>query len=357
MEGPIAILGATGFLGSNVAQLIQKNDRNVEVREWVPFVSPDSSCSHKLELFVGEKQIEDCLNGVKLIINCHEARDLSLNPKLEVLAEHNENFVALVRKLNPCPFVHVSTVLVQCSNFWPNVFEPERDGAKYSSRWPCKAYCKSKLLAEQASFSANDDVIVLRIPFLYGEGDTGSIVTDAILFADYFGSQIPNIGDRGGAFQMAYVRNIAQGIEDVATKLLAGEFNKREIMIMADDTRIGDPYSTILEPYAKNPKRPLSPVTLPFLPLYYVYLLITWLLLLVNRLVNIGEFLAKLPDPSLLYLVFHHWTFFNTNKASFLLPKHLNIDREFVDKISRTHYNCLIPSELKASWTLKIDNE
>ncbi|CAJ0580563.1 unnamed protein product, partial [Mesorhabditis spiculigera] len=104
-----------------------------------------------------------------------------------------------------------------------------------------------------------------------------------------------------------------------------------------------------------NPKRPISSYQLPFLPLYYIYLAIGWLLLAVNKVFDVSGMLSKMPDPSLLYLIFHHWTFFNTNKSTNLLPDHEELSREYVVKRSRDHYALMNPNRLRTSWQLHVE--
>ncbi|CAJ0572301.1 unnamed protein product, partial [Mesorhabditis spiculigera] len=346
MKGPIAILGARSLLGRHVVNIFQELHPDIALEMWTQ--------SDGVGNVNSVKRLIACISEAELIVNCHEARDLSMAPDLEALYSHNEQFVAEVLRNSTAPIIHISSTLVQCSDFWPNTYEPEREASKYESRWPCKAYCKSKHLAEQELFASRRSAVVLRIPFLYGEEDWGSPVTDAVMAANIFGS-IPNIGDRGGAFQMAYAGNVANKVRLAAVELLKGSFREREIIIVGDDTPVGDVYDNVVEAVAKNPKRPMSTYNLPFLPLYYLYLVIGWLLLAVNKIFDVSGSLSKMPDPSLLYLIFHHWTFFNTNKSTNLLPDHEELSREYVVKKSRDHYALMNPNRVRTSWQLHIE--
>ncbi|CAJ0576931.1 unnamed protein product, partial [Mesorhabditis spiculigera] len=319
MKGPIAILGARSLLGRHVVNIFQELHPDVCLEMWTQ--------SDGVGNVNSVKRLIACISEAELIINCHEARDLSMAPDREALHFHNEQFVAEVLRNSTAPIIHISSTLVQCSDFWPNTYEPEREASKYGIALAVKAYCKSKHLAEQELFASHRSAVVLRIPFLYGEEDWGSPVTDAVMAANIFGS-IPNIGDRGGAFQ---------------------------IIIVGDDTPVGDVYDNVVEAVAKNPKRPMSTYNLPFLPLYYIYLAIGWLLLAVNKIFDVSGSLSKMPDPSLLYLIFHHWTFFNTNKSTNLLPDHEELSREYVVKKSRDHYALMNPNRVRTSWQLHIE--
>ncbi|CAD6184582.1 unnamed protein product [Caenorhabditis auriculariae] len=96
-----------------------------------------------------------------------------------------------------------------------------------------------------------------------------------------------------------------------------------EIILIADDTPKKCVHKTFA-PFLFNGKRLGSQIVLPFLPVYYIYSLLCFLLVFLTKFFHF-KFVSQMPHPSFLYVYFRHWTFFNTNKSLLYLnykPKH-----------------------------------
>ncbi|KAE9420173.1 hypothetical protein Angca_001175, partial [Angiostrongylus cantonensis] len=152
------------------------------------------------------------------VYNLHEAQDLCLLPDEKQLQVHNVEFVQSLVSYIRCPLIHLSSVFVQCSSRWPNVYENEYDGTKYKSQWPFPKYCSSKWEAEQIIAKASVDAFIMRCVPAYGEGDTHSILTDLIKFTG--NGDILSVGDGEGVVQMAYAGNLAAGLWSAVPKLV-----------------------------------------------------------------------------------------------------------------------------------------
>lgn len=117
--------------------------------------------------------------------------------------------------------VHLSSIFLQCTSLWPNVYG--RESKPLNSQFvPFKAYVDTKRRAEQSlmndrkflipkliylfllrsTFSDSDlQIVIGRVGTLYGEGDVCSPVCDSVYLADKLG-YLPILGDRGGVYQV-----------------------------------------------------------------------------------------------------------------------------------------------------------
>lgn len=59
------------------------------------------------------------------------------------------------------PLIHLSTPFLQCSNRWPNVYEPERDPIAFKAQWPFPEYCASKYEAENLVRASSNDCYIV----------------------------------------------------------------------------------------------------------------------------------------------------------------------------------------------------
>uniref|UniRef100_A0A8R1I9X9 Uncharacterized protein n=1 Tax=Caenorhabditis japonica TaxID=281687 RepID=A0A8R1I9X9_CAEJA len=160
--------------------------------------------------YYGMKNLPNALLAADVVVNLHECTDFSLLPDVEKLQVHNVEVIRSVLFHNNGPLIHLSTPFLQCSNVWPNVYEPERDPAVFSAQWPFPEYCASKFEAEELVKATSNDCYIVRCVPTYGEGDDCSILTDLIYFSN--DKMVVSIGDDDGHMQMAYAGNVSVAI-------------------------------------------------------------------------------------------------------------------------------------------------
>uniref|UniRef100_A0A0K0DJN6 3Beta_HSD domain-containing protein n=1 Tax=Angiostrongylus cantonensis TaxID=6313 RepID=A0A0K0DJN6_ANGCA len=264
----------------------------------------------------------------------HEAQDLCLLPDEKQLQVHNVEFVQSLVSYIRCPLIHLSSVFVQCSSRWPNVYENEYDGTKYKSQWPFPKYCSSKWEAEQIIAKASVDAFIMRCVPAYGEGDTHSILTDLIKFTG--NGDILSVGDGEGVVQMAYAGNLAAGLWSAVPKLVHDGDTLRpgiEMMLVEFSSlfSLSDIF-LIIENKGFFSRRFFLGGTNVF-PYTRDQSILTQkqfikeIIILADETPKKNVFtlfkplnsLFQLPHPTLGYFYFNHWTFFNTNKSRLLL--------------------------------------
>ncbi|CAI2342215.1 unnamed protein product [Caenorhabditis sp. 36 PRJEB53466] len=167
----------------------------------------------------GMKNLPNALLAADVVVNLHECTDFSLLPDVVLLQKHNVEVVRSVLFHSNSPLIHLSTPFLQCSNRWPNVYEPERDPMVFSSQWPFPEYCASKFEAEKLVKASSNDCYVVRCVPTYGEGDNCSILTDLIYFSN--DKMITSLGDNDGHMQMAYAGNVSVAIWSAVCRLLS----------------------------------------------------------------------------------------------------------------------------------------
>lgn len=123
-----------------------------------------------------------------------------------------------------------------------------------------------------------------------------------------------------------------------------------EIFLINDET----PKKTVYNTYAQllyNSKRLRSATQLSFIPLYYIYLLISMIIQFTIKLIGPLRFATMLPSPSFLYFYFHHWTFFNSTKSLLMLGYKPEMEfKECVSKCAQ-HYRELRKKDVRIfSW-------
>ncbi|ULU05489.1 hypothetical protein L3Y34_017866 [Caenorhabditis briggsae] len=123
-----------------------------------------------------------------------------------------------------------------------------------------------------------------------------------------------------------------------------------EIFLINDDTPKKTIYNTF-EQLLYNSKRLRSATQLSFIPLYYIYLLISMIIQFVIKLIGPLRFATMLPNPSFLYFYFHHWTFFNSTKSLLMLGYKPQLGfKESVSKCAQ-HYRELRKKDVEIfSW-------
>ncbi|KAJ1349632.1 hypothetical protein KIN20_005228 [Parelaphostrongylus tenuis] len=374
----VSILGANSLLGQHLIQYIQNSEKSSsKIVTWSyssPFLSRLSGidCS-SIKHFTGIHSLREAVEQADIVYNLHEAQDLSLLPDEKQLQIHNVEFVHSLLSHIRCPLVHLSSVFVQCSSRWPNVYENENDGAKYQSQWPFPKYCSSKWEAEQIIAKAPVDALIMRCVPAYGEGDTHSIVTDLIKCAG--DGDVLSLGDGEAVVQMAYAGNLAAGLWSAVAILMSDNESIRcdidevnlgeqttdhsastkkqfikETIILADETPKKNVFE-LFKPLLMTGKRNIGRCHIPFLLICYIYYLFAWIVRVLSMVVTIPHCIRTLPHPSLGYFYFNHWTFFNTNKSRLLLNYLPKIDFQEALNRCQMYYRRLQPQDIVSySW-------
>lgn len=323
-----------------------------------------------MERFNGFDALHKAVHRSDLVFNLHEAQDLSLFPRDALLLLHNVDFVRKLLASISCPLVHLSSVFVQCSTRWPNVFESEADPLMYKTQWPFKSYCSSKLEAENLINEASVHSYIMRCVPAYGEGDNCSVLTDLIRSAGR--GDVASIGDHDGVFQMAYAGNLAQGLWTAGLHLLSSaehsvprestfvpdsqtsfSLRKRyikEAILLADETPKKNLFP-LLKPLLITGKRNVVEWHVPFVLAFYLYYVFALIAVALSPFISMPLWLQELPDPSYAYMYFHHWTFFNTKKSRLMLDYQPKTD--FQDALNRcqSHYRRLQQKSIASySW-------
>ncbi|WKY00790.1 hypothetical protein Q1695_015093 [Nippostrongylus brasiliensis] len=385
----VTILGANSLLGQHLVQHIQRVDPLVELVTWnycddfQPRLPDIESTS--IRHFKGLDTIHEAMQLSDVVINLHERQDLSLLPDESQLQLHNVDFIRSLLVSLRCPLVHVSSVFVQCSSRWPNVYCCEESPLKYKGQWPFPSYCSSRCQAEDLINKASVDSYILRCVPAYGEGDTCSVLTDLIKFAD--GGDITSYSDGDGVLQMAYAGNLADGIWVAANNLLSTnkqpylhacpvpqteEWNLgwggsvshaalfpstlkndrhiKETIVLGDDTpkmNIVNGFKSLLTVGKRN----VVPCRIPFVIGFYIYYLFSILVRMLSMVTSIPTWIRELPHPCYGYLFFHHWTFFNTKKARLMLDYLPSVEFQEAMNRCQTHYRRLQPCDIpEYSW-------
>ncbi|VDL73398.1 unnamed protein product [Nippostrongylus brasiliensis] len=154
----VTILGANSLLGQHLVQHIQRVNPLVELVTWnyhddfQPRLPDIESTS--IRQFKGLDTIHEAVHLSDVVINLHERQDLSLLPDESQLQLHNVDFIRSLLVSIRCPLVHISSVFVQCSSRWPNVYCCEESPLKYKGQWPFPV--------------GKRNVVPCRIPFVIG---------------------------------------------------------------------------------------------------------------------------------------------------------------------------------------------
>ncbi|KAK5980246.1 Epimerase domain-containing protein [Trichostrongylus colubriformis] len=373
----VTVLGANSLIGQHLVRYVQDTaDSSIELITWTYADDFEPRLPgikvFPINHFTGLATLREAVERSDIVFNLHEVQDMSLSPDEHNLWLHNVEFVGSLLSCIRCPLIHLSSVFVQCSSRWPNVYEGEADPLRYSNQWPFPRYCSSKYEAEEMIRKGPVNAYVVRCVPAYGEGDRCSVLTDLIKVAG--SGDIVSIGDLDGIIQMAYAGNLADGLWKAALHLLSSveqankvleiEANKEKLealekkkfikdtVILADETPKKNVF-VLFKSLLTTGKRNMTHCSIPFAPVFYIYYLFTLLINMLSVLFTMPLWIQTLPHPSFLYLNFHHWTFFNTNKSRLVLNFCPSIDYEDALNRCQMHYRRLQPQDIPAySWRL-----
>lgn len=366
----ITIIGSQTLLGKHLISTLSEIRPQIKQKFW----------DYHDDLLAG---LDEALEGSDIVFNLHEVQDFSLMPNIKRMQEHNVDF--LFGLLSRCIYhrcaviVHLSTIYLQCSTKWPNIYGREQETGSfervYRAECPYPEYCDSKFQAEKL-IAQTDKIgrVIARVGPLYGEWDTHSAISDAILALHWF-DHIPKIGwdlRDLGALQFTYAKNAAHALLQCADKLQEEKttdghsMTACETVVICDNTPVQNFYS-LLDDLGLNDgngnktvaNESSSFITTNFkqwhIPFTVFYIFYWFLCIFVSILKNIfgiqHSLLNKLPAPNYVYLLLRHWTSYSDYKLRIFFDFKPPYDWATSRNRSLVYYNQLKFEQIQsASW-------
>jgi nucleoside-diphosphate-sugar epimerase len=197
MNGPIALTGATGFVGRRVLALAAGTGVKLRVLARRPSAL-DPALHPGLEIIEGDILDEDALArltaGAAAVIHCAGAIAGSPETLTSVNVEGTRRLAAAARRAATARVVHVSSLAAR---------EPALSG-----------YALSKRLGEREVMDglANDRWVILRPPVVYGPGDPATLP-----LIDQFTRRAAWLpGSRSQRFSLIYADDLARALLELA---------------------------------------------------------------------------------------------------------------------------------------------
>jgi UDP-glucose 4-epimerase len=165
----ILVTGATGKIGSRLARRLTQRGDHVRALVRDPARAAELR-GDRVEIAAGDlldaRSLVSAVRGVDAVVHCAAFfRGATPEQAQEVNELGTEHLARAARDASVQRFVFTSTGLV----YGPNGGRPAREGDPCA---PLDAYPKSKLAAERFLLAMEGlDVRVLRLPFVYGDGD------------------------------------------------------------------------------------------------------------------------------------------------------------------------------------------
>ncbi len=212
----VLVTGATGFLGSHLAELLVEEGHEVRalVRRTSKTELLDRLGAEKVtaSLETGEG-LAEAVRGVDAVVHgAGVVKARSAEEFHRINAGGTENLLAAVRRDNPGirRFVHVSSL---AAHGFPEGPTPR---AIDEEPRPVTHYGRSKLAGEQAVLAAKDDlpVSVIRPPAIYGPRDTEMFA----FFQMVARRLVPFLGDRQNRLSLIYAPDCARALLDMLEK-------------------------------------------------------------------------------------------------------------------------------------------
>ncbi|KAI6214823.1 hypothetical protein M3Y94_00313800 [Aphelenchoides besseyi] len=306
----VTIVGANCAIGKHIFSRLQGRVNTINVwtlhAEFVDSLeSNQNNPTDGVAYFTGLDGLRNAITGSDTVFNLHDYQDFSILPDKKRLNDQNVEFVK--RLLRICQtekvssLIHLSSIFLQCSGWWPNVGSRELDPNNFVNDNPCPAYFSSKFESENLVMNAERlRSIVARVGPVYGEGDKCSIICDAIKLHEYFGF-LPIVGDMEGALQLTYAGNAAEALICCARKLANDVSIRSEVVNVLDSTPVQSPFLGVARKcFEANGKR-FSTTQIPFWVFFPLYVLICIFGTLLSKISLIKNPLEKLPSISYVY--------------------------------------------------------
>lgn len=200
MSGPIALTGATGFVGRQVLALAAEADLAMRVLARRPSAL-DAPLNSNIEVIQGDILDDDALSrltvGAAAVIHCAGAIAGSPETLASVNVEGTRRLAAAARRAGTARFVHVSSLAAR---------EPG-----------LSAYALSKRLSEREVIDglSPDRWVIVRPPVVYGPGDPATLP-----LMDQFTRPTAWVpGSRRQRFSLLYADDLARALIELARSL------------------------------------------------------------------------------------------------------------------------------------------
>lgn len=213
MNHRIAVIGASGFVGSAVSQALTRRGHEV-----VPIPAPRLaavgerarfSAEEVLETYMGEtERLASCLSGVSAVVNCAGIPDASSRDAV-ALDRVNGDLVAVIAAATTrgaiSRFVHVSSAVVQ------GRLPILDDSFRYD---PFSAYARSKIRGEQLILHCRSErSVIYRPPSVHAPGRRVTEMTAKIARSPFASVASPP----GAPTPQALLENVADAVAFLAT--------------------------------------------------------------------------------------------------------------------------------------------
>ena len=167
--GRVLIVGASGFLGSKLAQRLSL-DLNANVR--VTIHRPETAA--RLGRFpveysecdlLEQNQVMDCVDGCDIVVNCARARTSDSKTTLDVAVRGTRNLLEAAVKHNVKKFIHISSAAVHGFRHKSRTID---ESAPFVFSW--NPYVRGKITSEKIvmSYSHKLPVVILRPTLVFG---------------------------------------------------------------------------------------------------------------------------------------------------------------------------------------------
>ncbi|KAI6190640.1 NAD dependent epimerase/dehydratase family protein [Aphelenchoides bicaudatus] len=361
----VAILGGNSLLGQHVFTSLLNRVPHISVwtpdREFVNRLEDNQNNPSKgVSYFVGPEQLSAAITDCDIVFNLHELQDFSNTPNKESLYKNNVEFVEglleICAEQKVATLIHLSSIYLQCSAWWPNVGSRELESDRFVRGNPFPAYFNSKHEAERlVSECETLKRLIVRIGPLYGEGDCCSIICDAIKLSRRFGS-IPVIGDLDGAVQFTYAGNAADAVIRCAEQIESFELAQQEIVNISDPTPVKSLFDGVARDCYEAGGNYLSAWTIPFWLFFPLYFLISFLGYLLDFVPYIKNPLADLPSASYVYFMLRQWTFLSDYRLRLLADYKPTYDERESLQRSLQYYGQKLHSDDIKSYSWQVVN-
>lgn len=223
--GHVLVTGGSGFLGSHIVQrLLAESDVVVFSVSRNPH-QHDARVKYRTVNVTNEGKLRALFEEIKPRVVIHTVSPLSTANKAVLHRTIVEGTKALLRCAADCPetcaFVYTSSDSSVASPSLPNQKLQEVDAQLYTETHFNNPYGRSKALADAAVLGAdgaNLRTATLRLPTIYGEGDTNFI--PQLLASVRKGEHKMQLGDDKKLFEFVYVKSAAEAHVLAAKALL-----------------------------------------------------------------------------------------------------------------------------------------
>jgi len=215
--GRLVVIGSTGFIGRNIIAALGK-DRRLKVSG---LSSKDADLTKYISALSLRKRITP---GSALVVAAAVTRDKGDN--VEGMLANIKMAVNLARQVGPLRLSHlvyISTVDVYGRE---NIQLPLGEGSRIQP-WGYYAISKyaSELILKKACLDSGTAYTVLRLPGVYGPGDTHKSPISVFMAAAINGSPLNIAGDGSQLRDFLFVGDIPKAIREAVLNRVQGTYN------------------------------------------------------------------------------------------------------------------------------------